>query len=268
MINSSNHSSIEGLIKSYERDKAPFIEDTSISFPERGIVFEELVGLVKKFNEVLFNGIKPYIKDDGEVNEIVDRVTQTLPQIRESMKKDVKAAYDGDPAARGDYTMIIRAYPGFKTVLMQRVARVLYENNVHSYSRELMEEIHSLTGIDIHPGAKIGEYFFIDHGTGVVIGETAEIGDWVRIYQGVTLGVLHFQKEGESNVLKKGYKRHPTIGNHVVIGTGAKLLGPIIVGNYVNIGANAWVQGNIPDNKKAYISEHPKLIMRENGPGK
>lgn len=101
-----------------------------------------------------------------------------------------------------------------------------------------------MTGIDIHPGAKIGEYFFIDHGTGVVIGETAEIGDWVRIYQGVTLGVLHFEKEGDA--LKKGYKRHPTIGNYVVIGAGAKILGYVTIGDYVNIRANSEVKENIP----------------------
>lgn len=164
--------------------------------------------------------------------------------------------------------MIIRSYPGFNAVLMQRIARVLYENGVPSYPREIMEHIHSFTGIDIHPGAKIGEYFFIDHGTGVVIGETAEIGDWVRLYQGVTLGVLHFQKEGESNALKKGYKRHPTLGSNVVVGAGAKLFGPINVGSNVNIGANSWIQEDIPDNTTLFISEHPKLVKRQNGSGK
>ncbi len=154
----------------------------------------------------------------------------------------------------------------FRAVLIQRVAHVLYELGVLSYPRELTEHIHSVTGIDIHPGAKIGEYFFIDHGTGVVIGETAEIGDWVRLYQQVTLGVLHFEKEYEVS-LKKGYKRHPTIGSHVVIGAGAKILGPVVIGNYVSIGANSWVQEDIPDYTTAFISEHPKLVRKQKANG-
>ena len=92
-----------------------------------------------------------------------------------------------------------------------------------------------------------------------MIGETAEIGEWVRIYQNVTLGVLHFEKEGENTVLKKGYKRHPTIGRHVVIGMGAKILGPVKVGNYVSIGANSWITEDVPDHTTVYIAEHPKL---------
>lgn len=289
MSNASNYENFaEKLIESYEKDEEPFVKDASLSFPERSIGFEELevlrkllfpnywnagnasknkeelVKIIKKFNDILFNGIKPYINDSSKISEILDDVLKKMPDIRGKLKKDIEAAYQGDPAAR-DYTVIIRSYPGFNAVLMQRVARVLYENNVPSYPRELMEHIHSLTGIDIHPGAKIGEYFFIDHGTGVVIGETAEIGNWVRLYQGVTLGVLHFQKEGESNVLKKGYKRHPTIGNNVVIGAGAKLFGPIKVGSYVNIGSNSWIQEDIPDHTTVFISEHPRLIRKHNG---
>ena len=289
MSNQSNYENIaENLMKSYEKDEEPFVRDAGLAFPERSIGFEELellrkilfpnywnagsiagnrkelAGLLKRFTEVLSDGIKPYIKDSSKINEILDDVLKKLPEIREKLKKDIEAAFKGDPAAR-DYTVIIRSYPGFNAVLMQRVARVLYENDAPSYPRELMEHIHSFTGIDIHPGAKIGEYFFIDHGTGVVIGETAEIGSWVRLYQGVTLGVLHFQKESEDNVLKKGYKRHPTLGSNVVVGAGAKLFGPINVGSNVNIGANSWIQEDIPDNTTVFISEHPRLVRRQNG---
>ena len=247
---------------------------------------ENIEVLVKRLNalaKTFHNGMKPYptcsqdvptnldevleeVPDFRERGLIVDvrptviAIISQLPHIRETLKKDVEAAYKGDPAARS-YTDIIRSYPGFTATLIQRVAHVLYELQVPSYPRELTEQIHSLTGIDMHPGAKIGEYFFIDHGTGVVIGETAEIGNWVRVYQGVTLGVLHFEKEGEG-VLKKGYKRHPTIGNHVVIGAGAKILGPVSIGDYVNIGANSWVEENIPANTTIF-ADPPKLNRKQ-----
>jgi len=184
-------------------------------------------------------------------------------RLREALKKDIEAAFAGDPSAM-DYTEIIRSFPGFTAIMVQRFAHEIYELGAGSYARELGELVHSLTGIDIHPGAKIGEYFFIDHGTGVVIGETCEIGKFVRIYQGVTLGVLHFEKEENSDgTLKKNYKRHPTIGNNVVIGAGAKILGPIDIGSHVNIGANSWIQEDVPDYTTVFIKEHPELVKKE-----
>lgn len=273
------------LLQSYQRDKQPFITDTAIKFPERADDWEEVKRLkelffpnywncgsitelenraelkirVDKLGQVFFNGIQPYLSDE-KARRIVDEVLNRLPDIRETLKKDVEAAYEGDPAARS-YAEIIRSYPGFSAILVQRVAHVLYELKVPSYPRELTEHIHSTTGIDIHPGARIGEYFFIDHGTGVVIGETAEIGGWVRIYQQVTLGVLHFEKGGEDS-LKKGYKRHPTIGSHVVIGAGAKILGPVTIGSHVSISANSWVEEDVPDYTTVYIAEHPRLLRK------
>jgi serine O-acetyltransferase len=143
--------------------------------------------------------------------------------------------------------------------LTQRVAHVLYEEGAPEYARELTEHAHSETGIDIHPGAAIGEYCFIDHGTGVVIGETATIGDWVRIYQDVTLGVLHFEDDSDDDhMLRKDYKRHPDIGDNVVIGAGTKVLGPISIGDRVSIGANSWVTESIPDDTHVYVSDHPE----------
>ena len=274
------------LLQSYRKDKEPYITDTTRKFPQRDCGFEELrmlqdlffpnywncgsitkvenkTELETKINElarVLFAGIQPHFSDVRHIGTVVDEVLNRLDSIRESLKKDVEAAYKGDPAAM-TYTEIIRSYPGFSAILVQRVARVLYELKVPSYPRELTEIIHSMTGCDIHPGAKIGECFFIDHATGVVIGETSEIGDCVRIYQGVTLGALHFEKD-EDGALRKGYKRHPTIGDHVVIGAGAKIIGPVTIGNHVGIGANSWIEEDIPDYTTVFISEHPKLMRK------
>ncbi|NQU98467.1 serine acetyltransferase [Candidatus Woesearchaeota archaeon] len=280
---------INRLFESYKQDKNPFITRTNINFLERDQVFEELgllrevmfpnywnngsitkqdnkKGLEAKINElgqVLFEGTSSYLEKNEQNKLTVDKIIRQIPSIRESLKKNIEASYKGDPAAR-NYTEIIRSYPSFSAIMIHRIAHKLYELNVPSYPRELAEQIHSMTGIDIHPGAKIGEYFFIDHGTGVVIGETTKIGDWVRIYQSVTLGALHFEKEGEQE-LRKNYKRHPTIGNHVVIGVGAKILGPVNIGNHVSIGANSWVQEDIPDNTTVFISEHPQLEKKQNG---
>ncbi|MBW2307293.1 MAG: serine acetyltransferase [Deltaproteobacteria bacterium] len=279
---------VDKLLQSYQKDKDPFITDTTMTFPERSCDFEEfrmlkkllfpnywncgsitksgnklkLEIMINELGQALFDGIRPYVSIGEEPGIIVDKVLDRLPDIRETLKRDVEATYKGDPSARS-YTEIIRVYPGFMAVLIQRVAHVLYMLKVPTYPRELTEYIHSITGIDIHPGAKIGEYFFIDHGTGVVIGETTEIGEYVRIYQGVSLGVLHFKKDGE-DILKKGYKRHPTIGSHVVIGAGAKILGPVTIGDHVSVGANSWIENDIPGHTTVFIAEHPKLIKKQN----
>jgi serine O-acetyltransferase len=279
-------SAADKLLQSYKQDKEPYITDTTTKFPPRSCGFEELrileelffpnywncgsittvenkAELEMKINElgrVIFAGIQPHLSDGMHVGIVVNEVLNRLGNIRESLKKDVEAAHKGDPAAM-TYTEIIRSYPGFSAILVQRVAHVLYDLRVPSYPRELTEIIHSMTGCDIHPGAKIGECFFIDHATGVVIGETSEISDWVRLYQGVTLGALHFEKD-EDGTLRKGYKRHPTIGNHVVIGAGAKIIGPITIGNYVSIGANSWIEEDIPDYTTVFISEHPRLMRK------
>ena len=275
-----------GLAKSYVGDRPPFITDASIKFPVRKNGFEEmrllrellfpnywncgritgrngrkeLESRIGEMGRILYAGTSPYVPDKGSAGAIIGKTLSRLPVIRESLKKDAEAAFAGDPAAKS-YAEIIRAYPGFAAVMIQRVANVLYRLGVPSYPREMTEQIHSTTGIDIHPGARIGERFFIDHGSGVVIGETAEIGDWVRLYQGVTLGVLHFEKEGD-DVLKKGYKRHPTIGSHVVIGAGAKILGPVVIGDHVNIGANSWIEEDVPCHTSVFIHEHPRLAVK------
>ncbi len=222
---------------------------------------KKLSAFVDELGQLLFKGVSAFLPED-DAEHAVTEVINRLPDIRELLKMDVEAAYKGDPAAR-DYTEVIRTYPGFKAILMQRVAHVLYELKVPAYPRELTEGVHSLTGIDIHPGAEIGKHFFIDHGNGVVLGETAQIGDWVRLYQGVTLGVLHFEKGEEG--LKKGYKRHPTLGDHVVVGAGAKILGPCVIGDFASVGANAWITEDVPERTTVYISDHPKLKKLKNG---
>lgn len=275
----------ETLREAYAADADPFPTRSSMRFPEwdhrraemgllRQILFprcwnaDALLGdeaairdRLSELGALYCRGIRPYTEADPSA--IVDGVLDRLPGLRTTVKKDVEAAYKGDPAAKS-YVEIIRSYPGFQAITMQRVAHELYEAGAAEYARELTEYAKSVTGIDIHPGAEIGEYFFIDHGTGVVIGETATIGDWVRLYQDVTLGALHFEEEeDEEKTLKKGYKRHPDVGNHVVIGAGTKVLGAITVGDHVSIGANSWVTENVPDNVKVYISEHPEQERKQ-----
>ncbi len=279
---------VSRLAQSYQADQDPFITDTAVKFRDLNCEFEEARRLrelffpnywncgwislpenrtelehrVNELSHLFFKGVRPYLTTDAEATAVVGQLLNHLPAIREMLKTDVAAAYRGDPAAQS-YTEIIRAYPGLSAIMIQRVAHVLYQSDVPVYPRELTEQIRMTTGIDIHPGARIGQSFFIDHGSGVVIGETSEIGDNVRLYQGVTLGALHFQKEG--SMLKKGYKRHPTIGSNVVIGMGAAILGPITIGNNVSIGANSWIQEDIPDDMTVFISEHPKLMFKQNG---
>lgn len=173
---------------------------------------------------------------------------KALPQIREIMKEDVRAAYSGDPAATG-FDEIILCYPGLKAILVQRLAHVLYREKIPLIPRMMTEFVHSLTGIDIHPGARLGRGVFIDHGTGVVIGETAILGDNIRIYQGVTLGAAHFPKDA-CGMLIKGNKRHPTIGCNVTIYSGASVLGDVTIGDDSVIGGNVWLTESVPPGTK------------------
>lgn len=274
------------LRAAYEADADPFPTQSSMNFPEwehrraelgllrqlffpkcwnaDGLLEDEsaIRDALSELGALYCRGIRPYTGTDP--SETVDDVLDRLPELRTTLKKDVEAAFKGDPAAKS-YVEVIRSYPGFQAIVMQRVAHALYEAGPTEYARELTEYAKTVTGIDIHPGAEIGEYFFIDHGTGVVVGETATIGDWVRLYQDVTLGALHFEEEeDEAKMLKKGYKRHPDIGNHVVIGAGTKVLGAVTIGDHVSIGANSWVTEDVPENTMVYISDHPTQERKEN----
>jgi len=188
---------------------------------------------------------------------------EKIPQIRRLLSEDIQAAYDGDPAAKCTEEVIL-CYPCVLAIATYRVAHELYVMGVPFMPRIMTEYAHSQTGIDIHPGAKIGRSFFIDHGTGVVIGETTEIGNNVKLYQGVTLGALSFPKDKKGSVVR-GRKRHPTIGNSVVIYSGATLLGSdAVVGDNSIIGGNAWITSPIPKNTRV-IQAPPNLNYKSNG---
>ncbi len=169
-----------------------------------------------------------------------------LPEIRRVLGTDVEAAYNGDPAA-GSPAETILCYPGVLAVTNYRLAHELYELGVRLVPRMMTEYAHSITGIDIHPGTKIGEHFFIDHGTGVVIGETAVIGNRVRIYQGVTLGAKSFPLDAHGHPIK-GIPRHPIIEDDVIIYSGATILGHVTIGANAIIGGNVWVTYDVPRN--------------------
>ena len=174
-----------------------------------------------------------------------------IPAVRSLLASDVEAAFDGDPAA---YSLeeIVLAYPGLQAIAVYRLAHVLYTSNVPIVPRVMTEYAHSRTGIDIHPGATIGRRFFIDHGTGVVIGETCVIGNGVKIYQGVTLGAQSFPRDERGRVIK-GTKRHPNIDDDATIYSGATILGPIRIGRGAIIGGNVWVTSDVPPGARIVV---------------
>ena len=178
--------------------------------------------------------------------DIVITFFRQVPAIYDKLTQDATAMYKGDPAARS-YREVIRTYPGFYAIAAYRMAHALHQLSVEVVPRMITEHAHSLTGIDIHPGAQIGDYFFIDHGTGVVIGETAVIGNRVKMYQGVTLGALSISKEDAQK------KRHPTIEDNVVLYAGATILGgQTVIGQNSIVGGNVWITRSIPANTKVY----------------
>lgn len=181
-----------------------------------------------------------------------------LPAIRQTLLTDIQAAFDGDPAA-SNMDEIILSYTSIFAIMVYRVAHELYKIEVPLIPRIMSEYAHSRTGIDIHPGAKIGRSFFIDHGTGVVIGSTCEIGDHVKIYQGVTLGAHSFKKD-ENGYLVRGTKRHPTIQDYVTIYAGATVLGgSTMIGENSIIGGNVWLTESIPPQTKVISLAHIEI---------
>ena len=176
---------------------------------------------------------------------------EQLPQVRALAQTDVDAAFEGDPAAT-NADEIIYCYPGLYAISVYRLAHVLYELHVPMIPRIMTEHAHNITGIDIHPGATIGKYFFIDHGTGVVIGETCIIGERVKLYQGVTLGAKSFAMDDNGNPVK-GVHRHPRVGNNVVIYAGATILGgDTCIGDDSTIGGSVWLTHSVPAGSKIY----------------
>ncbi|GAB2465729.1 serine acetyltransferase [Comamonas humi] len=179
-----------------------------------------------------------------QADAAVQALAQQLPPIRRLLDSDVLAAYRGDPAAQG-VDEILLSYPGVHAMVHHRIAHVLHRHGLRLLARLIAEQAHSSTGIDIHPGAEIGAGFFIDHGTGVVIGETCRIGRDVRIYQAVTLGARRFESDEAGN-LRKGEPRHPIVEDEVVIYAGATILGRVTLGRGAVIGGNVWVTESVP----------------------
>ncbi|MBP5694073.1 MAG: serine acetyltransferase [Bacilli bacterium] len=201
--------------------------------------------LLDEYLEISKTNLKNFFDYKFEEYESkIEEIYGELPKIKEMLSYDVEAIFNGDPAANS-YKEIVLTYPGFVAISVYRIAHEFYKRGLIFISRVLSEYAHGKTGVDINPGAKIGKYFFIDHGTGIVIGETAEIGDHVKLYQGVTIGALSL-KDGQA---LKGKKRHPTILNNVTIYSGASIFGgETVIGNNVILGSNVFITSSIPDN--------------------
>lgn len=247
-----------------------FIEDLhKLTFPgyfgtERflsGDAFAE--GIIVSIYEKLKAQLKIILDDKSKAEELTLAFLEQIPTVQELLMKDVDAQFAGDPAA-GSKSEIILAYPGLYTIFVYRYAHILYQLGVPLLPRIMSEYAHGQTGIDINPGATIGEYFFIDHGTGIVIGETAVIGNGVKIYQGVTIGALSTRK-GQALA---GVKRHPTIEDHVIIYANATILGgDTVVGENATVAGNTFVTESIPANSKV-SSMMPELkVKTKNVPG-
>jgi serine O-acetyltransferase len=184
-----------------------------------------------------------------------------LPELRQMLALDVQAAYAGDPACKS-LDEVIFCYPGLEAITIYRMAHLLHELAVPLVPRMMTEWAHSRTGIDIHPGATIGKYFFIDHGTGVVVGETTHIGNWVKLYQGVTLGALSFATDAEGNLVR-GMKRHPTIEDYVVIYANATVLGgKTVIGHHAVVGSSVWLTYSVPP-YTTVLMEKPRLQLHD-----
>ena len=218
--------------------------------------------IISAFQHDCFRLNLPCNKCPEKGHEISLKIVQELPIIKKLLDTDIRAAYEGDPAAKG-YDEIIFSYPGLMAISIYRLANLLHKYEVPVIPRIMTEHAHSLTGIDIHPGATIDESFFIDHGTGVVIGETTEIGRRVRLYQGVTLGALSLPKDAGDQFRYK--KRHPTIEDDVIIYSNTTVLGgETVIGARSVIGGNIWITESVPPDTKVLL-KRPELIYAGNG---
>lgn len=203
-----------------------------------------------------------FVVDGDEAVSAATELIKALPEIFEYLRTDIVAAYEGDPAAVSTDEVIL-TYPAFKAICIYRLAHRLYLMHIPVIPRMMTEYAHRITGIDIHPGASIGRYFFIDHGTGVVIGETTTIGDHVKLYQHVTLGAKSFEV-GDDGVLVKGIKRHPDIGSRVVIYAGATILGGRTrIGDDCVIGGNVWLTHSLEAGRTVTVSVNENTVRAD-----
>lgn len=237
-----------------------FFSDEAVSSDEIELLTNELIASIR---ERLTGEVRRSLRlkngngDNREAaNSLVCRFLGRLPAVRAVLRTDLEAAFEGDPAAQS-FEEVILAYPGLEAIATQRMAHILYAEGVPLIPRMMTEWAHGRTGIDIHPGAKIGSYFFIDHGTGVVIGETCEIGERVKLYQGVGL-VARSLAAGQQ---LKGTKRHPTIEDNVTIYAGATIVGgDTVIGRNSTIGANVFIMESVPPDKLYALGDQEHLI--------
>ena len=255
-----NREVIWGIVEDLLRMLFPgFLEQGTIPRDEiSGRTSERVSSLERRLKKEIEKGLQ--FRDDPSVTPeergrksraVALRFLAEVPAVRDLLATDIEAAYEGDPAARSNDEIIV-AYPGLQAIAVYRMAHLLYREQIPLVPRVMTEYAHSRTGIDIHPGATIGKRFFIDHGTGVVIGETCTIGDNVKIYQGVTLGARSFQKDASGRVIK-GIKRHPDIESDVTIYSGATILGDVRIGRGSVIGGNVWLVHSVPPDARIMV---------------
>jgi len=249
-----------------------FFSEEAVSSEELPIAAQEIIDqIADQLESVIAVSLK--IRGEDQKNQetlekeaiaITDRLFSGIPAVRALLKTDVEAAYAGDPAARS-LEEIVLAYPGLEAIAIQRVAHLLYLEEVPLLPRMMTEWAHSRTGIDIHPGATIGSHFFIDHGTGVVVGETCVIGNRVKLYHGVTLGARSFQKDEHGEIIK-GLKRHPEVQDDAVIyPNGIILGGDTVIGARSTIGANVFLMKSIPPDTLLVRGEQVQTKLDKKG---
>lgn len=230
------------------------------------ITRSRIADIAERLDEEIFKSLR--ISDSACKHEqargILYRFLEALPGVRELLRTDIEAAYEGDPAAMS-YEEIVLSYPFIETVAVHRMAHVLYNEKLPLLPRMMNEWAHSRSGIDIHPGATIGSHFFIDHGTGVVIGETCVIGERVKLYHGVTLGARSFEKDEEGHIMKGG-KRHPDVENGVTIYPNSTILGGgTVIGAGSTIGANVFLLQSVPPESLVVYEEKQLKILDKSG---
>ena len=243
-------------------DEKPVLSDELQEITERRVM-----RLTDRLSEEILKSLRTRLPGGcsrERAHEIVFSFLDELPAVRELLRTDVEAAYEGDPAATSLEEIIV-AYPSIEAVAVQRLAHVLYKTDLPLIPRMMTEWAHARTGIDIHPGARIGPYFFIDHGTGVVIGETSVIGAWVKLYQGVSLGARSFQKDAQGRLVKGG-KRHPDLGDHVTIYANTTVLGADThVGSGTTVGGNVFLTQSVPRDSLVIYEETQLRIITKKG---
>lgn len=267
VLNNATRAQVLSILKELRSLILPGIYERE---PVSRVVFESVIEDRLKIAAVnLFSLIKSILVhecEDDRKDDCVDRAGQItisilngLPEIRAVLDTDIKAAYEGDPAAKS-FEEIILSYPSLEAVSIYRIAHLIAALGVPVIPRIMTEYAHKNTGIDIHPNATIGKSFFIDHGTGVVIGETCTIGERVKLYQGVTLGAKSFPLDERGNPIK-GIKRHPDIEDHVIVYSGATILGDIRIGHHSVIGGNVWLTQSVPP-YSTVLNEQPSPVIR------